>query len=98
MKTNNEVETDGEDEEEKMPSLNDANDVCVEYPVEEEALVVRRALYMHVKVDDLEGQWENIFHMICHVHNKVCNLIIEGGSCTIVASTELVRKLNLHTT
>jgi hypothetical protein len=59
--------------------------------------MVRRALDMHVKVDDLEGQWENIFHMICYVHNKVCSLIIEGGSCTNVASTKLVRKLNLHT-
>ena len=75
----------------------DTNNVCVEYPVEGEALVVRRALDMHVKVDDLEGQWENIFHMICHVHNKVCSLIIEGGSCTNVDSIKLVRKLNLHT-
>ena len=75
----------------------DTNNICVEYLVEGEALVERRALDMHVKVDDLEGQWENIFHMICHVHNKVCSLIIEGGSCTNVASTKLVRKLNLHT-
>jgi hypothetical protein len=54
--------------------------------------VVRRALNMHVKVDDLEGQMENIFRIRCHVHNKVCSLIIDGGSFTNVASTELVRK------
>jgi hypothetical protein len=34
MKANNKVKTDGEDEEEKMPLLEDADDVCVEYPVE----------------------------------------------------------------
>ena len=87
MKTNNEAETNGEDEKEKMLSLEDANNAYIEYPVEEEALMVRRALSIHIKMDDLEGQWENILHMICHVHNKVCNLIIHGGSCTNVAST-----------
>jgi hypothetical protein len=35
--------------------LEDANDVCVEYPVEGEALVVRRELNMYVKVDDSGG-------------------------------------------
>jgi len=71
-----------------MPTLKDVNDVCVEYLVEGEALVLRRALIMHVKVNDSEGQRENIFHMRYHVHNKTCNLIIDGGRCIIVASTE----------
>jgi hypothetical protein len=65
MKANNEVETNEEDEEEKMPPLKDADDVYVKYPVEGETLVVRRALDMHVKLDDLEGQRKNIFHMPC---------------------------------
>jgi hypothetical protein len=52
---------------------------------------------MYVKVDDSEGQRENIFHTRCHIHNKVCSLIIYGGSCTNVANTKLMRKLNLHT-
>jgi hypothetical protein len=59
--------------------------------------VVRRSLKMYVKVDDSEGQRENIFHTRCHIHNKVCSLIIYGGSCTNVANTKLMRKLNLHT-
>jgi hypothetical protein len=37
---------------EKMPLLKDTNDVCVEYPVKGKALVVRRKLNMHVKVND----------------------------------------------
>jgi len=45
-----------------------------------EVFVVRRALNMHVKVDDLEGQRENIFHTRCNVQNKVCSLIIDGSS------------------
>jgi hypothetical protein len=35
MKLNNEVEFDGEDEEEKMPSLEDVDDVYVKCPVDE---------------------------------------------------------------
>jgi hypothetical protein len=34
IKANNKVKTGGEDEEEKMPLLEDADDVCVEYPIE----------------------------------------------------------------
>ena len=34
----------------------------------------------------------------CLIHNKVYNLIIDGGNCSNIASTKLVRKLNLHTT
>ncbi|XP_052193846.1 uncharacterized protein LOC127802180 [Diospyros lotus] len=91
---NNEVVTDGESDE-SMPSLEDASDDGVEYAVEGEALVVRRALNSQVKEDDMEQQRENIFHTRCLIHNKVCNLIIDGGSCTNVASTTLVEKLNL---
>jgi hypothetical protein len=40
---------------------------------------------------------ENIFHTRCHINNKVCSMIIDGGSCTNVASTILVEKLSLPT-
>ena len=46
----------------------------------------------------MEQQRENIFHTRCHINNKVCNMIIDGGSCANVSSTILVRKLNLNTT
>ncbi|XP_052173757.1 uncharacterized protein LOC127789046 [Diospyros lotus] len=94
IEKNNEVVTDGESDE-SMPSLEDASDDGVEYAVEGEALVVRRALNSQVKEDDMEQQRENIFHTRCLIHNKVCSLIIDGGSCTNVASTTLVEKLNL---
>ncbi|MCR2848146.1 retropepsin-like aspartic protease, partial [Heyndrickxia coagulans] len=50
-----------------------------------------------IKEDDATQQRENIFHTRCHVQNKVCSLIIDGGSCTNVASALLVEKLQLPT-
>ena len=45
----------------------------------------------------MEQQRENIFHIRCHINNKVCSMIIDGGSWTNVAGTTLVEKLNLPT-
>ena len=42
-------------------------------------------------------QRENIFHTRCHVQNKVCSVIFDGGSCPSVASTTLVEKLGFST-
>ena len=58
--------------------------------------MARRALSVQAEEDD-EVQRENIFHTRCHVQNKVCSVIIDGGSCTNVASTTLVEKLELPT-
>ncbi|XP_050290025.1 uncharacterized protein LOC126728205 [Quercus robur] len=92
-----EVETESEGDDDQIPSLEDACDDNVEYPVEGELLVARRALSAQVKEDDMEQQRENIFRIRCHINNKVCSMIIYGGSCTNVASTTLVEKLNLPT-
>ena len=54
-------------------------------------LVIRRALKMQIKEDDVDQQRENIFH----IQNKVCSMIIDGGSYANVASDTLVKKLNL---
>jgi hypothetical protein len=98
MRDNREVRTESEDDSDEMPELVDASDDDgVVYPVTGESLVARRALNTHIKVDDAEQQRENIFHTRCHVNNKVCSMIIDGGSCTNVASTILVEKLNLPT-
>ena len=45
----------------------------------------------------MEQQRETIFHTRCYVNNKVCNMIIDEGSCTNIASTTLVEKLKLPT-
>ena len=38
-----------------------------------------------------------MFHTQCFVKNKVCSVVIDGGSCTDIASTYLVEKLALTT-
>jgi len=58
--------------------------------------MVRRLLGNLSKEND-RSQRENIFHTRCLIQDKVCSLIIDGGSCTNVASSRLVSKLNLET-
>jgi hypothetical protein len=92
-----EVETESESDADQMPMFEDTCDDDVEYPVEGESLMARRALSTQVKEDDIEQQRENIFHTRCHINKKVYSMIIDGGSCTNVAGTTLVEKLNLPT-
>ena len=94
MRDNGEIETDNEWDCDSMPSLEDVGDE--EYAVQGELMVARRALSVHAKEDD-EMQRDNIFHTRCHVQNKVCSVIIDGGSCTNVASTTMVEKLGMPT-
>ena len=44
-----------------------------------------------------ETQRENIFHSRCLINDRVCSLIVDGGSCANVASTRVVDKLGLPT-
>ncbi|GJX15256.1 gag-pol polyprotein [Tanacetum coccineum] len=59
-----------------------------------ELLVVRRAL-SSTPVREEKLQREAIFHTRCTVAQKVCSVIIDGGSCTNVASQTMVSKLGL---
>ena len=94
MRDNGEIETDNESDCDSMPSLEDADDE--EYVVQGELMVARRALSVQAKEDD-EMQRDNIFDTRCHVQNKVCSVIIDGGSYTNVASTTMVEKLGMPT-
>jgi uncharacterized protein YabN with tetrapyrrole methylase and pyrophosphatase domain len=90
MRDNGEVMTESVDDSDRVLELVDASDDDgVVYPVTGESFVARCALNTHIKVDDTEQQRENIFHTRCHVNNKVCSMIIDGRSCTNVASTIL---------
>ena len=68
----------------------------VAYPEEGELLVILRNLTIQARKED--EQRDNIFHTRCNIHGKVCGLIIDSGSCTNIASTTLVSKLNMSTT
>lgn len=58
--------------------------------------MVRRMLGSQSRDLD-ETQRKNIFHTRCLIQGKLCSLIIDGGSCTNVASARMVSKLNLVT-
>ena len=77
-----------------MPSLEDAE--VEQDAVNGDLLVARRVLNVQVKEEE-NNQRENLFHTRCLVNDKVCSVIIDGGSCTNVASTYLVEKLALTT-
>jgi hypothetical protein len=49
---------------------------------------------MQIKEDDVDQQQHNIFHTRCHIQNKECSKIINGGSCVNVASNTLLKQLN----
>jgi len=75
-----------------MSPLVDCSDEEIAYPVEGEALVIRCALNMQIKEDNVDQQRKNIFHTQCHIQNKVCSMIIDGGSCANVASdTDMIQ-------
>ena len=93
IRADGEVESEEEDENEpEMPS----DDEDLELPVEGEILAVKRGL--SIQSVETDQQRENIFHTRCHIQGKVCSMIIDGGSCTNVASIMLVEKLGLATT
>ncbi|KAG7599415.1 Reverse transcriptase RNA-dependent DNA polymerase [Arabidopsis suecica] len=82
---------ESEEETPDSPTSLEANE---ELPAKGELLVARRTLSVQTKSEEQE-QRENLFHTRCHVQGKVCSLIIDGGSCTNVASDIMVKKLGL---
>ena len=83
--------TEEDREEEEVPEP-----VCEPVP-DLQVLVARRVLTARAKEDE-QLQRENLFYTRCKVGNKVCSLIIDGGSCANVASSLMVEKLGLATT
>lgn len=79
-----EVETDDEEQSEAS-TLEGIYDV--EYPVEGDLLVTRKALTAHVHEEE-QVQRDNIFHTRCYVNGLVCSVIIDGGSCTNVVAQQ----------
>ncbi|KAL4388392.1 hypothetical protein GQ457_09G018570 [Hibiscus cannabinus] len=95
IRESGEIEIDSEKEEEDDTIEDEVNE-NVDFPADGEVLVVKRSLNTQVVQSD--QQRENIFHTRCHINGKVCFVIIDGGSCTNVASTLMVQKLGLETT
>ncbi|KAL7596133.1 hypothetical protein Lser_V15G29757 [Lactuca serriola] len=92
VRENGEIETD---ESDSIVSTEDCS-YDEEVAVQGDLLVARRALNIQSKEGD-DAQRENIFHTRCYVQGKVCSVIIDGGSCTNVASISMVEKLGIPT-
>ncbi|GFS39345.1 hypothetical protein Acr_00g0062420 [Actinidia rufa] len=99
IRENGEFECEDEPNCDEMPPLEDTSMGDEEFGADHGemlGLVARRALSLQVKEEE-EVQRESIFHTHCHVKDKVCSVIMDGGSCTNVASTSMVEKLGLTT-
>ncbi|RDY13239.1 hypothetical protein CR513_01870, partial [Mucuna pruriens] len=96
MLDNGEIETESSSDDE-MPPLEDCSDVEFTEPVNGDILVTRHALSIEPKEDGDMKQHEHNFHTRCHINDEVCSMIIDSGSCTNVASTIIVEKINLQT-
>ncbi|NEY13646.1 hypothetical protein DDE04_09090 [Bifidobacterium pseudocatenulatum] len=96
MTIQNTQEIESEDEGVDEEVSGGAQGENVEFADEGEMLMIRRVLSSEAKLE--EEQRENLFRTRCTIQNKVCGVIIDSGSCTNVASTTLVEKLNLATT
>ncbi|RDX96727.1 hypothetical protein CR513_20577, partial [Mucuna pruriens] len=96
MMDNRDVKSESSSDDE-MPPLEDCSDMEVVEPVDGVVLDTRCVLIIQSKEDgDVEPR-EHISPTRCLVQGKVCNMILDGGSCTNVACTILVEKINLQT-
>ena len=95
IRDDGEVESACKDDLEVMSKIDDCSDV--EYDVQRESLIIRRYLSVQICKEDVEQQKENLFHIRCYIDNKICSMIIDNSSCINIASSTLVRKLNLNT-
>ncbi|CAL5399157.1 unnamed protein product [Camellia sinensis] len=91
-----EVEEHGDFED--APIFNPLGNVAIGGDSDEEkglALMLKKTL-LSPKLERQED-WlrTNIFYSICNIGGRVCNMIIDSGSCENVVSQEVVDKLNL---
>ena len=86
-----------EDQDDTMPIYDEAYDEEeFVYADQGESLMVSRNLSA-THIEDDSWLHHNIFHTRCTSHGKVCNVIIDGGSCKNVVATMMVEKLKLKT-
>ncbi|GKE47679.1 reverse transcriptase domain-containing protein, partial [Tanacetum coccineum] len=80
------------------PELDEPGDELV-YPDRGEALVIQRVLNVAVSksVDDNSWLHNKNFRTKCTSKGKICDMIIDGGSCENVVSTYMVEKLGMKT-
>ncbi|KAL4385591.1 hypothetical protein GQ457_15G018070 [Hibiscus cannabinus] len=97
MLESGEIESESKEDEQEFPkeTVREEDDTLQSFETEE-ALVIKRNFATQPTQDN--QQRENIFHTRCLVNDKVCVVIIDGGSCTNIVSSIMVEKFGLATT
>ena len=90
------IKADGEITSESETSEEEVEEELEEEAMQGDMLMVKRLLGSQMQPLD-NTQRENIFHTRCAINGKLCSLIVDGGSCTNVANSRLVSKLNMET-
>ena len=87
-------EEEEEEEEEENAIVDDEYD-GVEFSVKEGMEILNLVLHLILLSPKEEGQRYSIFHSLCSIKNKVCEVIVDNGSCANFVSKKLVNLLQL---
>ena len=88
-----------EDEpDQELPYEQEELELGNDFEGEEGLVLVTRKTPLSPKVEE-DSEWlrGNIFYTTCTIKDRVCNLVIDGGSCENVVSQEVVEKLGFQT-
>ena len=88
--------SDIEDEEEKENDDGEEEILVGEDTVTYRSAIVQRVLNTQVQQPD-QLQRHNLFQFFFIINNRCVRVIIDGGSCNNLVSSELVKKLGLTT-
>lgn len=72
LKDHSEIESESDrSKDDEMPLLDNCSDRDVKYLIEGELLWIWYVFNVQIKKYDVKQQRDNIFHIICHISNKV---------------------------